>query len=341
LALGLTPLPGWTVEQVGTAATNSPASVELTSVATNINLANTPSTSVLEVMKMAKSGVAQETVKAYIQSNLSTFNLTADTILQLQREGVSASIIIAMLRHDASLRQNGSVPPPPADQPPLPPPDQTESVTPPANPPTTTDYGDAGPYYDNLAPYGNWSYLPDYGYYWQPYNTFWAAYPGWGYPWWGWLDTGWWFCAGHGWCWFPRFHDHGFGHDHNHGFGFPGHHDHAFAIHNGERNVSGGRGYAGANGDHQFTTQAGGWSGGGNRPAGSSNGVGGSGSVGGQNRFQTVGRFPTIHQPMMMNRPNSSPSWIGPSGGRGGTSGFGYGMRGGGSGGHGGGRGHQ
>jgi len=209
LALGLTPLPGWTIEQVRTAATNPAPSIESASIATNLNLATTPSTSVLEVLKMAKSGVAEEAVKAYIQNSLSPFHLTADTIIQLQRQGVSAAITIAMLHHDAALLQNGNMPPPPADQPPLPPPDQTRTVTPPATPPTTTDYGEAGPYYNNLAPYGNWSYLPDYGYYWQPYSTFWAAYPGWGYPWGGWLDTGWWFCAGRGWCWFPRFHDRG------------------------------------------------------------------------------------------------------------------------------------
>jgi hypothetical protein len=339
LALWLTALPGWTVAQTGIAATNPPASVKLTSVSPNA-LAATPSESVREAIKMANSGVSEDVVKAYIENSLSTFNLTAENIIQLQQEGVSSSIILAMLHHDAALMQKGSVPPPPQDQPPLPPPDETRSSTPPVNPPT--DYGDAGAYYNNLAPYGNWSYLPDYGYYWQPYSTFWAAYPGWGYPWWGWLNTGWWFCAGRGWCWFPRFHDRGYGHDHNHGFGFPGHHDHNFAFHGGERNGIGGRaGFTGGRADHQFTTPVGDRSGGGNRLVASNNRFGGNGTIGGQNRFQTFARVPTSHQPMTMYRPNSSPAWVNHSGSRGGNSGFGGGMRGGGGGGHGGGRGHR
>ena len=309
LALGLA-LPGWTVAQTEIAATNSPASVKLTSVAPAITPATTLSESVREVIKMANSGVSEDVVKAYIENSLSTFTLTSDNIIQLQQEGVLPSIILAMLHHDAALLQKGSVPPPPQDQPPLPPPDETRSSTPPVNPPT--DYGDAGPYYNNLAPYGTWSYLPDYGYYWQPYSTFWAAYPGWGYP-WGWLDTGWWFCAGRGWCWFPRFHDHGFGHDHNHGYGFPGHHDHNFAFRGGDRNGIGARaGFSAGRGDHQFTSPGGARSGVGNPVVAGNNRVGGNGSVGGQNRFQTFARVPAIHQPMTMYR--SSPGWVSHSG---------------------------
>jgi hypothetical protein len=257
---------------------------------------------VRDVIKMLKSGVSEDVVKAYIQNSPSTFNLTADDIIQLQGAGVAPSTTTAMLNHDAALRQNGSVPPAPPDQPALPPPDQSQgATTAPAYPPTTADYGDAAAYYNTLAPYGDWSYLPDYGYCWQPYGTFWALYPTWGYP-WGWLDTGWWFCAGRGWCWFPRFHDRGFGPGHNHGYGFPGRQAQNVGIRAGARNgIAGHAGYP-------FTTPSGNLSGGGNRgignpPVRGNHGFGGTGSIVGRDRFQTFGRAPTVRQTMAMNRP--------------------------------------
>jgi hypothetical protein len=73
----------------------------------------------------------------------------------------------------------------------------------------------------DLGEYGNWSYVPGWGYGWMPtlvgsgWVPFslgsWCWYPGWGYTWisaepWGWLPYhygGWEFVAGVGWVWFP------------------------------------------------------------------------------------------------------------------------------------------
>ena len=74
--------------------------------------------------------------------------------------------------------------------------------------------------WSDLSYYGNWSYMPGFGYGWMP-NVYagwypyslgrWCWYPGFGYTWisadpWGWLPYhygGWEFIPGVGWVWFP------------------------------------------------------------------------------------------------------------------------------------------
>src|SRR5947209_17209450 len=77
------------------------------------------------------------------------------------------------------------------------------TVTPPLTPnASATDYD----VYNNLAPYGYWNEVPDYGWCWQPYSGLGYDY----YP-WGWLGLGyWWNFPGRGWCWFPHSHFRGF-----------------------------------------------------------------------------------------------------------------------------------
>ncbi len=76
--------------------------------------------------------------------------------------------------------------------------------------------------WDDLYRYGEWSYLPGYGYGWYPYGVSnawvpyssgrWCWYPGIGYTWisfepWGWLPYHfgeWVFVPGMGWCWLPN-----------------------------------------------------------------------------------------------------------------------------------------
>jgi hypothetical protein len=74
--------------------------------------------------------------------------------------------------------------------------------------------------WNDLSPYGVWSYLPGYGYGWIPTVSYgwapysmgrWCWYPGFGYTWisaepWGWLPYhygGWNYMPGIGWSWFP------------------------------------------------------------------------------------------------------------------------------------------
>jgi hypothetical protein len=84
-----------------------------------------------------------------------------------------------------------------------------------SNSSSNTFYG-----WSDLSYYGNWSYMPGFGYGWMP-NVYagwypysfgrWCWYPGFGYTWisadpWGWLPYhygGWEFIPGIGWVWFP------------------------------------------------------------------------------------------------------------------------------------------
>jgi hypothetical protein len=89
------------------------------------------------------------------------------------------------------------------------------STTPEAYNGSDTFYG-----WSDLSYYGNWSYVPGFGYGWMPFvyagwypYSFgrWCWYPGFGYTWisfdpWGWLPFhygGWTFAPGIGWLWFP------------------------------------------------------------------------------------------------------------------------------------------
>jgi hypothetical protein len=85
----------------------------------------------------------------------------------------------------------------------------------------TDDTGSSLYGWSDLGEYGNWSYLPGWGYGWiptamgygwSPYSAGrWCWYPGWGYTWisaepWGWLPYhcgAWEFVQGVGWVWFP------------------------------------------------------------------------------------------------------------------------------------------
>ena len=144
---------------------------------------------------MARSGVSEEVIKAFIQSASATFSLAPEDIIRLQDLGVSASLTTAMLNHDTALRDNprGNVAPPVA------PPGQPPVVSAPLTP-------NDGEVYGNLSPYGYWNEVPDYGWCWQPYS--WLAYDY--YP-WGWLGCGYWGnIPGRGRCWFPHSHFAGF-----------------------------------------------------------------------------------------------------------------------------------
>ena len=163
------------------------------------------SPSAREVLKLVTAGVPEDVVKAYIQSSSSMFNLSSDNIVEMHDQGVSGMITAEMITHDTAYRNNAAAM---AAGPPQQPQSQTQT---PVYPQATDQYAysTATPtpdytqqYYNDLAPYGNWSYVPGYGYGWQAYPSLNYAY----YP-WGVLGFGLWnWCPGVGWCWFPREH---------------------------------------------------------------------------------------------------------------------------------------
>ena len=63
-----------------------------------------------DVVKLAKSGVGDDVVMAYIKGSQAPYNLSATDILALKKAGLSEQLITAMLNHDSSLRHQPQPP---------------------------------------------------------------------------------------------------------------------------------------------------------------------------------------------------------------------------------------
>lgn len=155
-----------------------------------------------DIAKLVAAGLSEEVVKAYVQNATYTFDLSADNIVQLKGMGFSPAVLVSMLTHDKTVRDNtraavvAAAPVAPA----APAPAQVATY---ANPAPAVD----GAVYSNLAAYGTWASSPDYGWYWQPYS-----YVNYDYLPSLWLSYGYWgSLPGRGWCWFPRSRFHDFG----------------------------------------------------------------------------------------------------------------------------------
>lgn len=221
VAAAIMPLAGRSAVAVDAEATVQPPPA----VVPVMNAATDLSHQANEVVRLVSSGVAPDVIKAYIDNAPSTFNLTSDNIIHLQQLGVSAPLMAEMLNHDRAFRQMAmssaaAAAAASAQQQAYPPSEQ--------QPGYTSDNGDISQVdpnsYNQLQPYGNWNYIPAYGWGWQP--SVGLAFSAWPWP---ILGTGfWWSCPGFGWCWFPHsaffhggfhsgFHS-GFAHGFNHGF---------------------------------------------------------------------------------------------------------------------------
>ncbi len=108
--------------RIGAAADPSPA----TPVAPNHLGANPPSGIVsmspwfYEIERLAKAGVDEGVVQAYINNTAGTFNLTADQVIYLKNLGLSPQVINTMIDHDQELI-SGARPLTAAAPPPFPP----------------------------------------------------------------------------------------------------------------------------------------------------------------------------------------------------------------------------
>src|SRR5581483_4476864 len=206
-------------------------STNTASAATMTNLPVRLSTPVREVVRMVKGGVSSEVLTSYIENSGSTFNLGPESIIYLQKIGISGPIISSMLAHDKAMRDNarptpanagpGEPYPPyqysePPNAPPSPQPEaqpqQQEAPYPGAyyqpqvdeegaNP----DMSSAGYFYSDLSPYGSWYNLPGYGACWQPnvagFGSGWAPYCNSGR--WCYSNCGWYWNSYYPWGWAP------------------------------------------------------------------------------------------------------------------------------------------
>ncbi|MDB6109997.1 MAG: putative rane protein [Pedosphaera sp.] len=62
------------------------------------------SSNAAEVLKLAKSGMGDDVVLAYIQNSRTPYSLSVNDILALKNAGLSAPVLTAMLNHDSSLK---------------------------------------------------------------------------------------------------------------------------------------------------------------------------------------------------------------------------------------------
>jgi len=178
-----------------------------------------------ELIKMARSGVDEEVLTAYIETSTDTFDLDADDIITLKDLGVPSKIISEALRHGhadasdtaAAIAARETIQAASGDE------GASAVLTTAAVAPPETDQNISF-FYEALYPYGNWITI-DGDWCWRPnaatISPDWAPYcrhghwvwSDWGWCWvsdysWGWapFHYGRWFRhRTHGWCWMPDY----------------------------------------------------------------------------------------------------------------------------------------
>ena len=171
-----------------------------------------------EVLKLHRANVNEDTIVAYIQGQNVNYDLNADDILNLTKQGVASSILNAMLASRAlpvvstptaaqavqqqETRQTASVSTYTAPvvrtvtvtQP-------TVTVQPVAVAPALS--ADAAYFYQELSPYGRWILAEDSQWYWQPSvslnSSNWRPY--WDKGRWIYTDNGWYWASDYPWGW--------------------------------------------------------------------------------------------------------------------------------------------
>lgn len=206
--------------------------------------AQTPSVNlppgVQDVVKLARAGMSDDVILAQVKSTRATYNLTADEIVYLSGQGVSQTVIKALLSGNTALAIANPVPAPaapvasnpvttgPSPTPVYAPAPAVAPALAPASPPdaqptpppaVSMDY-----FQTQLGSYGAWIQVPGYGLCWQPSvavtDPLWRPYFNQGR--WVYTDNGWfwqsdypwggiafhygrWARASVGWVWVPGY----------------------------------------------------------------------------------------------------------------------------------------
>ncbi len=85
-------------------ASDQPASTGSAAATVSATAPTSLSPSAAEVVRLAQSGVGNDVVLAYIKNSRAPFNLSSENILTLKNQGISSSVVTAMLTHDGTLR---------------------------------------------------------------------------------------------------------------------------------------------------------------------------------------------------------------------------------------------
>ena len=158
---------------------------------------------VADVVDMAKRGVGDEALLAFVEQNPVIHRIAPETIIFLNDLGVPENVVALMIRQgDAVEEEQDGVPMEPAQvtgQPvaSTPPP----APLPPANdPPVVNNH-----YYGALDPYGDWFYDGSHGWVWRPtvavVDVGWRPYSQGGR--WIYSDVGWYWHSYYSWGWAP------------------------------------------------------------------------------------------------------------------------------------------
>jgi hypothetical protein len=166
-----------------------------------IALSNATAASADDLITLAKSGVDEEVVNAYIENSPTPFILTSEDIVTLKDLGVPSKTIIEALKHnqpnDSTWKSDSATNPESAATPPGP-----AAVSPITAPPPEEQ--NISFFYSALYPYGSWIYL-DGNWCWQPNATVidddWAPYCNRGH--WVLTDYGWTWASNYTWGWAP------------------------------------------------------------------------------------------------------------------------------------------
>ena len=156
-----------------------------------------------DVVDMAKRGVGDEALLAFVEQNPVIHRIAPETIIFLNDLGVPENVVALMIRQgDAVEEEQDGVPMEPAQvtgQPmaSTPPP----APLPPANdPPVVNNH-----YYGALDPYGDWFYDGSHGWVWRPtvavVDVGWRPYSQGGR--WIYSDVGWYWNSYYSWGWAP------------------------------------------------------------------------------------------------------------------------------------------
>ena len=226
--------PPRTVPPSGTVAAQQTAD-DAADAANDLPLPPNFPASLAQVVKLTRAGLGGEVVLAYVQNSALHYAPTADEMIYLHRVGVAEDVLAALIKHrvtpgtpppgaagsnlagasttPATEASDNASPPvlrdassgPRADEVALPTspasspaayhaesPSASATAAPPTHPPADSD---AGFFFEDLAPYGDWLQTPDGEWVWQP--TVQQAVPDWA----PYRDNGQWLFTDAGWAW--------------------------------------------------------------------------------------------------------------------------------------------
>jgi len=146
--------------------------------------AQTLPSGIQDVVKLKQAGLSDDVIVAQVKSSGATYNLTADQLIYLKNQGISETVIKALISGGSTAASTAPATPPPA---------VVSAPTTPPPPSASTANFDS--FQAQLSPYGNWIQVPGYGTCWQPAiavsDPLWRPY----------LDSGHWTYTDDGWSW--------------------------------------------------------------------------------------------------------------------------------------------